>query len=546
VLDWFTDRDTEWIYLIQGSQTSKTTTMLGLLLYAARYDPSPAMWIAAVEEEADKFVVQRLKPFLEAADPDTRTSRKRDWRKADMRIYGKMLTHFAWATSGRKIRSWPCRYLFGDEIGIWPDRLADIGDPIAYSMKRTRRYRNRKGIFASTPSTDIHPSWMHASRSNFGRWYVPCPRCEWYQFLDFHRIRFDHCRRGDGWDLAAIAADTFYECEQCKGRVENREKAAMIAAGRVEWTDPETRQVRSYEPANSAKTLQIPSTYSLFTPWGHLAALFLKHKHSGSLRMFVNDELAEPFRERGADAPSLEQIRSCVDSDREPGAVPEETLAITAGVDVQRDRLYYVVRAWLPEGRSTLIRYGMLPRDPDGGMSALDPVLRTDYDGRPVDHAFIDSGFDPEAVYSYCRASESVSPSKGASGHLAELVKGSPIDRNQGRAVRGGLVLYVVNSAHFKGQIHGRLHVRRGDPREWRLHAETDDNYLRQILSESLVETTRGGRTIREWKVIDKAAGNHYLDAEVLAAACAWYPVAVHRQEHTEVVTDYFERMRKK
>jgi phage terminase large subunit GpA-like protein len=105
--------------------------------------------------------------------------------------------------------------------------------------------------------------------------------------------------------------------------------------------------------------------------------------------------------------------------------------------------------------------------------------------------------------------------------------------------------LYLVNTSHFKRLIHDRLAVRRGDPREWRLHAETDANYCRQILSESLVTTSRGGRLVQEWQVTDKTAGNHYLDAEVLAAAAAWYPVAVHRYEPVEVVTDYFSKMRR-
>jgi phage terminase large subunit GpA-like protein len=157
--EWWRDPAVEWIYLIQGSQTSKTTTMMGLLLYAARFDPDPAMWISALEEEADKFVVQRLKPFIEMADSAARSDRKVDWRKTDIRLYGDMLVHISWATSGRKLRSWPCRYIFGDEVGVWPESLRDIGDPLDYVKKRTRRYRDRKGIFATAPSSEHHPAW---------------------------------------------------------------------------------------------------------------------------------------------------------------------------------------------------------------------------------------------------------------------------------------------------------------------------------------------------------------------------------------------------
>ena len=37
------------------------------------------------------------------------------------------------------------------------------------------------------------------------------------------------------------------------------------------------------------------------------------------------------------------------------------------------------------------------------------------------------------------------------------------------------------------------------------------------------------GQIVREWVVVDKPAGNHFLDGEVLCAAASWYPVAVQR-----------------
>ena len=208
-LEWWRDDAVEWIYLIQGSQTSKTTLMQFLLLYAGKHDPGPAMWVGAVEGEVDKFVVQRLKPFLETADPTVRTEHKTDWRTQEIRLFGRMLVHFAWATSGIKLRSWPCRYVFGDEVSLWPTSVANVGDPLEYVKKRTRRFKhNKKGVFGTTPTSDLHPSWIAARLANFARWFVPCPECDHYQFLDFHRVRFDHCKHGGEWDLKEVRETT--------------------------------------------------------------------------------------------------------------------------------------------------------------------------------------------------------------------------------------------------------------------------------------------------------------------------------------------------
>lgn len=548
VFDWFTDLDTDWIYLIQGSQTSKTTTMLGLLLWAAKYQPAPGMWVSAVEDEADKFCVQRLKPFLEAADAATRTSRKRDWRKHDLRIYGRMLLHLAWAGSPSRLRSWPCQYLFGDECGIWPASLPRIGDPLEYIKKRTRRYRNRKGIFATTPSTPDHPSWREATAANFARWYVPCPECGEYQYLAWSRVKFDHCKTTDGWDLDRVARETYYECEHCQAALTDADRATMIRTGRLQYVDPETGEPCQPDPGNRAKTLQVPATYSLFTPLGQLAVMFIKAKAKGpeALRIFITDELAEAWRPP-TDAPSLDVARRAVDRDRARGTLPDETVAITAGCDVHADLIYYTVRAWGagPEPASWQIAYGQLPLA-TAGLAVLDDILLTDYAGRTIDWAYIDSGWRPELVYPYCQQrGPRIAPSKGVTGtRQTALVKPSSLETSKVKTAHG-LTLYLVNSDHFKAYIHEHLQIHAGDPGAWRLlaEAEEDETYLRQLLAESRQPVTQAGRTTYRWIIHDKAAGNHYLDCEVLAAAAAWYPLRVHRiqppptvppQGHTE------------
>jgi phage terminase large subunit GpA-like protein len=542
VMDWWLDDGVDWIHLIQGSQTSKTTCMMGLLLYCAKYAPGPSMWVSPIEDEADKFAMQRLKPFLEAADPLTQTKKKRDWRSRDLRIYGRMLLHLAWATSGAKLRSWPCRYLFGDETGIWPAILARIGDPLEFVKKRTRRYRlTRKGIFATTPSSEDHPSWQDASSGNFAQWWVPCPECGEFQFLDFERVKFGHCRAKDGrglaaWDLARVARDTYYQCPACNAEVRDVDRAAMIRGGRLQFVSHETGEMVKPDPAKRTYTLHVPATYSLFTPLGTVAASFLLAKHKGreALRIFVTDELAKPWREP-SEAPTITMAHRAVDPDRPRGTVPEDVAAVSAGVDVHHNLLYYVVRAWGygPEPASWQIAYGQLPvGGPGHELDVLDDVLTRGYGGFGIDFAMVDAGWKPEWVYPYCQTHSKIAPSKGVFGaRQTALVRPSQLEHSKDKARAAGLTLYLVNSDHFKGYIHEHMLISPGDPGCWRLCAEAadDETYLRQILAESRVPVTEAGRTRQKWVITDKAAGNHYLDCEVYAAAAAWYPLRVHR-----------------
>ena len=67
--EWFDDPKTDWIFLIQGSQTCKTTFMMGVLLHVSQNISGavPCLWVSSLEEEAKIFVSDRLKPFLEGS-----------------------------------------------------------------------------------------------------------------------------------------------------------------------------------------------------------------------------------------------------------------------------------------------------------------------------------------------------------------------------------------------------------------------------------------------------------------------------------------------
>lgn len=530
VVEWWLDPAVEWIYLIQGSQTSKSTTMMGLLLHVAKNDPGPGFWVGAIEEEVDAFVTQRLKPFLEAADGEARTERKSDWRKTDLRVFGRMLMHFAWATSGAKLRSWPARYIFGDEVGIWPASVANIGNPLEYVKKRTRRYRrSRKGIFGTTPSSDLHPAWQAARRANFARWFVPCLECGAKQFLDFNKsIKFGMARTSNGeWDTGKVKKLAHFECEACGAIARESSKLEMIGRGEARYVDPDTGAEKELDRANTSRTLHIPGTYSPFTPWGDLAANFLEAKAEGTetLRVFVTDELAMPWREK-TEAPDGSTIVKCIDRERAPGVIPEQAFAVTAFVDVQLSHVYYTVWAWGAAMRGWCVQYGTIPRPAETKqLDFLDEVLLTDYDGFPVHRAFIDQNYDTTFVQQYCRRVgwKRISPSRGVNSETAPPVHRVVIEKGpDGRPVPSGMCRWDLNPFYWKAFVHDHVKVTAGDPGEWRLHSETDPNFLRQILSEARVERVRGGQVTRDWVVTDRTAGNHYLDCCAGAAAAAW------------------------
>jgi phage terminase large subunit GpA-like protein len=110
-----------------------------------------------------------------------------------------------------------------------------------------------------------------------------------------------------------------------------------------------------------------------------------------------------------------------------------------------------------------------------------------------------------------------------------------PDPKKRKRKVKEPVTLYLVNTDHFKEFIHGHMRIQAGDPGEWRLHNNVDADYRQQLLSESQVSVeNKHGLVETRYVVIDKAAGNHYADAEAYAAAAAWFPLRVQRYVEPE------------
>src|SRR5690606_25688064 len=120
--------------------------------------------------------------------------------------------------------------------------------------------------------------------------------------------------------------------------------------------------------------------------------------------------LAESWQERG-EAPEYESLYDR----REPyerGAVPAGGLVLTAGVDVQADRLEAEVVAWGPGLESWSVDYFVLAgnpaEDPQVWLDLEQRLLRADFPhelgGRlAVAHLCVDTGHAAHAVYDWAR-----------------------------------------------------------------------------------------------------------------------------------------------
>jgi phage terminase large subunit GpA-like protein len=132
-------------------------------------------------------------------------------------------------------------------------------------------------------------------------------------------------------------------------------------------------------------SFHIWAAYSLSpnASWGAIAAEYLEAKKSPTtLRTFMNTAAGESFAERG-DAPAWELLYQRRENYAR-GTIPVTPLVVTCGVDVQKDRLYYEVVAWLADKQSYSIeakaRSRATPRSIRRGLK-LDELLARTFTG---------------------------------------------------------------------------------------------------------------------------------------------------------------------
>ena len=165
-----------------------------------------------------------------------------------------------------------------------------------------------------------------------------------------------------------------------------------------------------------------------------------------------------------------------------------------------------------------------------GDLAALlaEPVA-----GMPIRRAFVDSGFRPgrpdtvplNRVYEFCRRfPRVVRPTKGSSTSMRVPLVVSKIDVDRkGKTASHGLELVRLDTDHWKSWVHERLRWPEDQAGAWHLPADVDDDYCKQIVSESRRKLP-SGRV--KWE--EKSRHNHYLDCEAMQAAAA-YMMGVHR-----------------
>mgnify|MGYP006425790175 CR=1 FL=1 len=519
------------VVFMKSAQVGATEAGLNWLGFIIHHAPGPALLVMPTVETAKRNSRQRIDPMIEdtpALREKILPARARDSGNTVLSkdFPGGVLV-MTGANSAVGLRSMPARYLMLDEVDGYPASVDEEGDPISIAEARARTYAHRrKVLIVSTPTvagvSRVEQEW---EKSDQRRYMVPCPECGGMQWLQFQRLNWAEDRPDDA----------HYVCEHCDARIEERHKTWMLANG--EWT------ATSDHGDGETVGFHINGLYSPvgWLSWSEIARQWLAATTDDARRVFTNTILGETWRERG-DAPDWARIYERRET--WPDArVPAGALFLTAGVDLQADRLEISVWAWGRGLESWWVAHDVLDGSPDGPevWSKLDAYLDRTWlhatGGRVgIAKCAIDTGYHPDTVYAYVREGtrDQVCAIKGAHGWNRTIPVSGPtyVDMDwRGRKVRRGARLWTVAVNTYKAQLYGDLRLARptdealaaGDgypPRYVHIPAWIDAEEIQQLVAEQLVTVAnKHGQTHREWQKLRER--NETLDCRVYARAAA-------------------------
>lgn len=501
IADAMSDPTIERVTVVKSARIGYTTLLVGLVGAHVLNEPAPILFVLPTEDDCRQFVVSNVEPTFEVS-PNLAGAMVADQGEKrntllSRRFPGGSLKVVA-AKAPRNLRGHNARILIIDEAdGMEPTRE---GHAPALAERRTMSFPDRKIVVGSTPIFEETSYVLSAyERSDKRIFEVPCPECG-----DFHEIRWKDIRWPEG-----KPEDAYWCCPSCGSVVEERRKYAMVAAGRWRATAPEVNGHAGFR----INALVSPMAKA---SWGVLAQEFLAAKDDpGLLQTFVNLVLGEGWRDGGDELDDAELASRAEAFSLD--AIPAVVLVITAGVDVQRDRLEVTFVGWTREGVACVLGHTVIWGLPDAGetWAELDDVLKMRFEhplgGKiGIDAVAIDSGDGEtmEAVYRFCfpRASRKVLAIKGVEGNRPWIEKSK-------QKIRGG-ALWIVGVDGIKSHLTARL----SRSSSIRFSNSLPPVWFEQLAGERVVIRYSRGRAMRRFEEIP-GRRHEALDCTVYAFA---------------------------
>jgi phage terminase large subunit GpA-like protein len=498
--------------LMVASQLGKTEVLNNVVGYFMDIEPAPILMVQPTIDLAESWSKERLAPMIR--DTPALRDKVSDPRSRDS---GNTLLHkifpggniaMAGANAPSGLASRPRRVVLLDEEDRFPTSAGSEGDPASLAIRRTETFWNPVIFETSTPTVKgISRIEARFEESDQRRLWCPCPKCGGYQTLKWAQIRYDP--EGDG-------SDAVYVCDRCEAPISDDDRRMMVRRGEWRPEFPE-RTLRGYHLNGLASLFRHKRGYKNRLHQMVADHISAKRKGKEVLRTWVNTFLAETWEDEGESVawePLMQRRENW-------GDFPPGALLVTAGIDIQGDRIEMEFVGWGPGEESWSIDYVVIMGDfnrPEV-QAELDQQLDRTWEHpngtiMRVTAALVDSGHKSRSVYDYTKKRErrKIYACKGRGGPSVPLLS-RPTRQGKARAA-----LFSVGTDTAKEIIYSRLQSADLGPGYMHFPSNRDETWFRQLTAETKVTRYKNGVPYSRFENPSKAR-NEALDIRVYALA---------------------------
>ena len=477
------------VVFMTSSQVGKTTLLENIIGYFIHYEPSPILMVQPTLSMAQAFSKDRLSAMIRdcpVLEKKVKPPRERD---SGNTVLHKVFTgghiSLVGSNSTSSLASRPIRVLLLDEVDRFEVSNTE-GDVVSLATKRTTTFWNNKIIMCSTPTIKgLSRVEQEYNLSDQRKFYVPCPDCDEPQTLEFKQVKFDKEK----------LHETHYACRFCNSKWNDSKRWKAIRQG--EW--------KATAEHTGIAGFHLNEFYSSWSRLEDIVRNFLEAKKlPETLKVFTNTTLGESWEDKGTGLDISLNERT---EDYNPEQMPDGVLLLTAGVDVQANRLELTILGLGLNEEIWVIDHIVLYGDPSvtSIWLKLDAELKRTYtrqDGKKflISSACIDSGYYTNNVYAFCKGkvNRRIYAVKGVSGNKPIFPR---------RASTNNIMktpLFTVGVDSSKDIILQRMKIEKVGNGYVHFPKHLDTEYFLQLQSERIKTKYIKGVATREWVQIRK------------------------------------------
>ncbi len=388
ILKDMSDPRVETLSWMKSTRVGYTRILALAVAYHIEIDPAPQVLFTPNNTKAREFAKKELAPMIRDMKLNRFIYNTRIDDNLLVKAYKGGFIDIRGANTANNLASVTAKDVYADEIDRFKSDLDNEGSALKMISNRNESYYDGTFFMGSTPTIKGHSLIeQQYFLGDMNRRFVMCLKCKTLQIIVFGNIIIPQTTRAGvkHWNTK----DAYLRCINCDYKIPHSDLRKMDAEGvwrqtqkfyccnewqnplkNKTWTDKgeaickKCKKLAEYNLQDRIKrSYHIWAAYSQQpkSTWEHLANEFVEARDDkNKMKTFVNTWLGETFEDYKVTITSnkiMEKIEAYT-------TAPKDTKIILITVDVQKDRLEYLITAWLSGEVSYNLRNGVIQGDP--------------------------------------------------------------------------------------------------------------------------------------------------------------------------------------